>query len=197
MPISMFQLLRPMLFALEPEQAHEVTLRSLEAGIYPRELGQGDIRGSRCGSPASISPIRSASRPASTRMRGADAVLAMGCGLAEVGTVTPQPQPGNPQPRVFRLIRERADQSARLQQRRPRRRAREPAAAPGSRRRDRRCQHRRQQGCQRRPRPADYVAGLEAFSDVASYFMVNISSPNTPGLRDLQAPAALDELLAG
>ena len=44
-------------------------------------------------------------------------------------------------------------------------------------------------------RTADYVAGLETFWDAASYFMVNISSPNTPGLRDLQAPAALDELL--
>ena len=44
-------------------------------------------------------------------------------------------------------------------------------------------------------RAADYVAGIKAFYDVASYFTVNISSPNTPGLRDLQAPAALDDLV--
>jgi dihydroorotate dehydrogenase len=45
-------------------------------------------------------------------------------------------------------------------------------------------------------RVADYVAGIRAFYDVASYFTINVSSPNTPGLRDLQAPAALDDLLA-
>jgi dihydroorotate dehydrogenase len=116
----------------------------------------------------------------------------MGCGFAEIGTVTPLPQAGNPRPRLFRLAADRAVINrlgfnnaghaaalARLQ-RRPERGivgvnigANKDAA----------------------DRVADYVAGLEAFSDVASYFTVNISSPNTPGLRDLQAPAALDELL--
>ena len=78
-----------------------------------------------------------------------DAVLGLGCGFAEIGTVTPLPQAGNPRPRVFRLLRgPRADQSPRLQQWRARRRAAAPAATrrrsrhPGHRRR----QHRRQQG---------------------------------------------------
>ena len=117
----------------------------------------------------------------------------MGFGFAEIGTVTPLPQPGNPRPRVFRLAaRPRADQSARIQQRRPRRGAgpARSAAAAGivgvnvGANKD------------APDRAADYVEGIRRFYDVAGYFRVNVSSPNTPGLRDLQAPAALDDLLA-
>jgi dihydroorotate dehydrogenase len=195
MPISMFQLLRPMLFALEPEQAHEVTLRSLEAGIYPRELGQGDprlaVRIAGLDFPNPIGIAAGFDKDA----RVPDAVLGMGCGMAEIGTVTPQPQPGNPQPRVFRLARQHGlinrlgfnngGHAAALERLR-RRREHGAAGIVGV-----------NIGANKdsADRAADYVAGLDAFWDVASYFMVNISSPNTPGLRDLQAPAALDELL--
>jgi dihydroorotate dehydrogenase len=123
-----------------------------------------------------------------------DAVLGMGCGFAEIGTVTPKPQEGNPKPRVFRLVSDRAMINrlgfnngghaaalARLEARKARGGvvgvnigANKDAA----------------------DRTADYVQGLKTFNHVASYFTVNISSPNTPGLRDLQAPAALDELLS-
>ena len=129
-----------------------------------------------------------------------DAVLAIGCGFAEIGTVTPRPQAGNPRPRVFRLIQDRAlinrlgfnneghaAALARLQQR-----ATRSATGGGTRgivgvnvgaNKD------------AADRSADFCAGIETFNAVASYFTINISSPNTPGLRDLQAPAALDELL--
>ena len=138
---------------------------------------------------------RSASRRASTRTRACRMrVLGMGFGLAEIGTVTPLPQEGNPRPRVFRLIaRPGGDQPAGLQQRRTCGGARAAARAPADGRGRR--QHRRQQGCGG-PRRRTTWPACEAFYDVASYFTINISSPNTPGLRDLQAPAALDDLLA-
>jgi dihydroorotate dehydrogenase len=116
----------------------------------------------------------------------------MGFGHAEIGTVTPRPQDGNPRPRVFRLIRDRAlinrlgfnnsGHAAALQRLS---RAR-PDGVLGI-----------NVGANKdaADRAADYVAGVRAFYDVASYFTVNISSPNTPGLRDLQAPAALEELV--
>jgi dihydroorotate dehydrogenase len=122
-----------------------------------------------------------------------DAVLRLGCGFAEIGTVTPLPQPGNPKPRVFRLMRDRAlinrlgfNNSGhvaalmRLMTDRP-----EGVIGVNV-------------GANRdaADRVDDYVSGVRMFYDVASYFTINISSPNTPGLRDLQAPAALDELVA-
>ena len=190
---ALSDLARPMLFALEPERAHEMTLKALEAGFYPRDAGPDpaslavDLWGLRFPNPLGIAA------GFDKDARVPDAVLGMGLGFAEIGTVTPLPQPGNPQPRLFRLISERAvinrlgfnnaghtAAHARLSRRRPRGvvgvniGANKDAA----------------------DRTADYVAGVTTFNDVASYFTVNISSPNTPGLRDLQAPAALDELLS-
>ncbi len=122
-----------------------------------------------------------------------NALLAMGFGFTEAGTVTPQPQPGNPRPRSFRLIRERAiinrmgfnnagHAAAQL-----RLASRPPKGVLGI-----------NIGANRNSadRIADYVAGVHALGSLASYFAINISSPNTPGLRDLQAPERLDALLA-
>jgi dihydroorotate dehydrogenase len=120
------------------------------------------------------------------------AVLRLGCGFAEIGTVTPVPQSGNPSPRIFRLPRDHAVIN------------RLGFNNAGHRAALERLRQRTEDGViginigankDTRDRIADYVAGLDAFYDVASYFTVNISSPNTPGLRDLQAPAALDQLL--
>jgi len=123
-----------------------------------------------------------------------DALLGLGFGFVEVGTVTPLPQPGNPRPRLFRLP---ADEGvinrlgfnseggqavlARLAAR---------AGAGGlvgvnvGANKD------------SADRIADYVSLIETFAPVASYFTVNISSPNTPGLRELQRGQLFDELLA-
>ncbi len=122
-----------------------------------------------------------------------DCVLGMGLGFAEVGTVTPRPQEGNLRPRVFRLTADRAlinrlgfnngghaAMLARLARRPPRGIVGVNVGANKD----------------SPDRAADYVEGIRRFYDVASYFTVNVSSPNTPGLRDLQAPAALDDLLA-
>jgi dihydroorotate dehydrogenase len=117
----------------------------------------------------------------------------MGCGFAEVGTVTPKPQPGNPKPRIFRLTEDRALIN--------RLGFNNGGHAAARARHDKRADSDGIVGVNvgankdSGDRIDDYVKGLEAFASVASYFTINISSPNTPGLRDLQAPAALDELL--
>ncbi len=190
---ALMQLARPALLALDPETAHETTLRALERGLYPADRGTDPATlACRLGDLALTNPV-SIAAGFDKDARVPDAVLGLGCGFAEIGTVTPLPQSGNPRPRVFRLINERgvinrlgfnngghAAALARLKARMARGGivgvnigANKDAA----------------------DRTGDYVAGITTFYDVASYFTVNISSPNTPGLRDLQAPAALDELL--
>jgi dihydroorotate dehydrogenase len=189
---ALFDLTRPMMFALEPERAHELTLRSLEAGLYARASHPDDPRlAVHVGGVEFPNPVGIAAG-FDKDARVPDAVLALGCGFAEVGTVTPQGQAGNPRPRVFRLVADRAiinrlgfnnsghAAALRRLERRPRRGVVGVNIGANKDTAD---------------RTADYVQGLETFYDVASYFTVNISSPNTPGLRDLQAPAALDELL--
>jgi dihydroorotate dehydrogenase len=190
---AVYELARPLLFALEPEQAHELTLKSLEAGVYPRPAHADDPRlgltvwGLDFPNPLGVAPGYDKDA------RVPDAILGMGLGHAEIGTVTPLPQQGNPRPRVFRLLRDRAlinrlgfnnsGHAAAL----ARLAARRPHGVVGV-----------NVGANKdaADRVADYVAGVRIFYDVASYFTINVSSPNTPGLRDLQAPAALDELLA-
>jgi len=190
---AVFALARPALAALGPERAHELTIRSLEAGIYPRGQAPDDPRlavgiwgltfPNPLGSAAGFDKDARVVAPA----------LGMGLGFAEIGTVTPRPQAGNPRPRIFRLPADRAlinrlgfnngghaAALARLQQR--------PSSGVvgvniGANK-------------DAVDRAADYAEGIRCFYDVASYFTINVSSPNTPGLRDLQAPAALDELLA-
>lgn len=187
---------RPLLLALDPERAHEMTLKALETGFYPQAGGKdpASLRVSAMGlefsNPIGVAP------GFDKDARVADAILRMGFGFAEIGTVTPEPQEGNPKPRVFRLIRDRAvinrlgfnnGGQIKAQVRLRRMAGNLPAGGIvgvniGANK-------------QTVDRTADYISGLEAFYDLASYFMVNVSSPNTPGLRDLQAPAALDDLL--
>jgi dihydroorotate dehydrogenase len=121
-----------------------------------------------------------------------DAVLALGFGFAEIGTLTPKPQAGNPKPRVFRLLRDEGvinrlgfnnegfhAVAARLT-------LRVPHGILGI-----------NVGANKdsQDRIADYVAGVETFSPHATYLTINVSSPNTPGLRDLQSAEALNELI--
>ena len=123
-----------------------------------------------------------------------DALLRLGFGFVEVGTVTPKPQTGNPRPRLFRLERDEAvinrmgfnNDGADAVLRRLAARAHLPGIVGVN------------VGANKDSddRVADYVRLIEAFAPVASYFTVNVSSPNTPGLRNLQQAAALDDLLA-
>ncbi len=189
---SGLELARPLLLALDPEQAHELTLRSLESGLYPRARRPDAPRlAVNLWDLAFPNPIGIAAG-FDKDARVPDAILKIGFGFAEIGSVTPRPQPGNPRPRVFRLIAERAiinrlgfnsgGHAAALRRLRRRPNAGIVGVNLGANK-------------DTPDRTADYVLGVETFYDVASYLAVNISSPNTPGLRDLQAPAALDALL--
>jgi dihydroorotate dehydrogenase len=123
-----------------------------------------------------------------------DALLRLGFGFAECGTLTPKPQAGNPRPRIFRL----SGDVGLINRLGFNNEGHDAAYARLSARRQRTGIVGVNIGANKdaQDRAADYVAGIKRFADVASYFTVNISSPNTPGLRDLQQAAALDDLLA-
>jgi len=123
-----------------------------------------------------------------------DALLRLGFGFVEAGTVTPRPQAGNPRPRIIRLERDEAvinrlgfnSDGAQSVLRRLAARAHLGGIVGVN------------VGANRdsADRSADYVKLIESFAPVASYFTINVSSPNTPGLRNLQQADALDDLLA-
>ncbi len=185
-------LARPMLLLMEPERAHDVTLRSLESGMFGWSTKPDDARlGIDIWSGHLPNPIGIAAG-FDKNGRVPDVLIRVGFGFAEIGTVTPLPQTGNPKPRVLRLIRDRA-----LINRLGFNNAGHMRVKAGLKRRDKEGWMGVNVGANKdtADRTADYVLGIETFYDDANYFMVNVSSPNTPGLRDLQAPAALDELL--
>jgi dihydroorotate dehydrogenase len=190
--IDAFGLTLPILRLLGAEDAHRATIAALKF-LPARKPDEDDPRlavsafGLDFPNPVGLA----AGFDKNAEVPGA--MLGFGFGFVEVGTLTPRAQPGNPRPRAFRLLEDRAvinrygfnnDGHA-------------PALALLSRR--------KRGGIvgvnvgankDAADRVADYVAGVRAFKDVASYFTINVSSPNTPGLRDLQAPDALSELLA-
>jgi dihydroorotate dehydrogenase len=191
--ISLLDLALPVARRLDPEEAHRLALRALASLPLPR-AGAADPRlrvsafGLSFANPVGLAAgfDKNAEVP--------DACLRLGFGFVEVGTLTPRPQTGNPRPRVFRLP---ADEGLinRLgfnNEGFAAARARLAARPRGSgivgvnigANRD------------SKDRIADYLAGIETFAPHASYLTINVSSPNTPGLRELQAGAILDDLLA-
>jgi len=189
---ALFGLGQAFLLAFDPERAHELAVKTLELGLYPRVSAPDDARlwQSLFGLEF-LNPIGMAAG-FDKNARVPSQLLAMGFGFVEVGTLTPRPQSGNPTPRIFRSAPDRAivnrlgfnneGHEAALARFRNR-----PSGIVGVN---------IGAGKDSADRAADYVLGIERFRSVASYFTVNISSPNTPGLRDLQAPDALDALLA-
>lgn len=186
-------LARRALFSLDAEAAHGLTIKALSTGMLPSCNAAGDSRlAVRLFDLAFPNPLGMA---AGFDKNGevADAVLKLGFGFTEVGTVTPRPQPGNPRPRVFRLPKDHGVIN------------RYGFNNEGHEAMHARLAARRHLGGvvgvnvgankDAADRAADYVAGIERFAGLASYFTVNVSSPNTPGLRDLQARDALRELL--
>ncbi len=187
-----YDLVRPLLFSLDPETAHRLALKTLAAGVHRRPDREHPALGQHLLGLDFPNPIGMA---AGFDKNGEvpDALLSLGFGFTEVGTVTPAAQAGNPKPRVFRLTRHRA-----LINR----------LAFNSEGHD--AVHRRLAARSGRggivgvnvganrdsaDRAGDYVAGVGRFADVASYFTINISSPNTPGLRDLHGERELKDLL--
>ena len=189
---GVFDLARPMLLAFEAERAHEMTLRALERGLHPKMLAiEADelaVRVMGLDFPNPIGVAAGFDKDA----RVFSALHRIGFGFSEIGTVTPRPQAGNPQPRIFRLINDRAV----INRLGFNNQGHDHAFGKLSKRAG--------QGIvgvnigankDAVDMVEDYVTGIGRFSDLADYFMVNISSPNTPGLRDLQAPKVLDDLL--
>ena len=189
--MGFYRLLRPLAFRLEPERAHRVTIAALRTvpvrphRPFPPSLTTS-VAGLGFASPVGLAAGFDKNAEVAAQM------LAIGFGFVEVGTVTPLPQPGNPRPRLFRLVKDSG-----VINRLGFNNGGQPTA------------FQRLQGIRRRgpigvnigankdsaDRVADYVAGVRSMSAVADYLTVNISSPNTPGLRGLQDAGALDELL--
>ena len=105
---ALYNLARPLLFGLDPERAHELSVRALEAGIHPRPLAADDARLATTPWGLAMPNPLGLAAGYDKDARVPDALLAMGLGHVEVGTITPRPQSGNPHPRLFRLVRDRA-----------------------------------------------------------------------------------------
>jgi dihydroorotate dehydrogenase len=199
-----YTLLRPLLFRLDPEQIHAWTLQALRLAGAP-EVGRRWLRWAFDGRQelqvrAFGLSFRNPLGLAAGYDKEGEAVRALAClgfGHIEVGTVTPQPQPGNPRPRVFRLI----DDEALIN-----RMGFPSAGAEAMRKRLSRLPARRDFVVginlgKARDTPLDeaardYVALLHELYPCGDYFAINVSSPNTPGLRRLQSRHSLEELLA-
>jgi dihydroorotate dehydrogenase len=182
-----------LLFALDPETAHGLSIAALKSGVplcppaRPSERLRTRVAGIDFPNPLGMAAgyDKNAEVP--------DGLLRLGFGFAEVGTVTPLAQPGNPRPRIFRLPRDGAVinrlgfNNEGHEQALARLRGRRGGGVVGV-----------NIGANKESadRIADYEFGVSRFAGIASYLTVNISSPNTPGLRNLQDREMLAELLS-
>jgi dihydroorotate dehydrogenase len=189
----LYPLLRPLIFRLDAERAHLLSLAALAQAprrTPPRFDARLETRVAGLDFPSPIGLAAGYDKDA----RVPDAMLGMGFGFVEVGTLTPRPQQGNPQPRLFRLVEDHAvinrmgfnngGQDAAFARLAGRKRQGIVGVNVGANK-------------DAEDRIADYAAGVRMMAPVADYLTINVSSPNTPGLRALQEAAALDELLAG
>ncbi len=191
--MDFYRLVGPLLGLLDPETAHGLTLRALEAGLIPAARDADSPRlavnlwGKHFANPVGLAAGFDKDARVVERMLG------LGFGFVETGTVTPNPQPGNPKPRIFRLRRDRAVINrlgfnsggleafvARLADR-----PRGGGVVGGN------------VGANRGSADPieDYAIGFRAMQELVDYITVNVSSPNTPGLRDLQQHDSLARLL--
>jgi dihydroorotate dehydrogenase len=190
-----YQLARPILFKANAEAAHNLSLAALKFAPIPSLATDGNdlaqtFAGLRFSNPVGLAPgyDKNAEVPVE--------ILRLGFGFTEVGTLTPLPQEGNPKPRLFRLVEDEAvinrmgfnneGQAAAIARLRniPDKALKGPLGINIGANKD------------SADRVADYVTGVHNMEFLADYLTVNISSPNTPGLRALQDKAALDDLLA-
>ena len=190
---------QPLLHMLPPEAAHTLTLKALKAGLVPPSAAidppslHMKAFGLEFKNPIGVA----AGLDKNAEVPGA--LHKLGFGFVEVGSVTPHPQAGNPRPRIFRLAKHQAvinrlgfnnQGHEAVKQRLEIIRDNQgpgPAVIIGV-----------NLGANKdsTDRIADYVAGVKAFERLASYLTINISSPNTPGLRSLQDRAVLEDLVA-
>jgi dihydroorotate dehydrogenase len=192
----MFALSRPLLALLDPERAHGLTVQALKLGLGAAAPAPDDpILATTVWNLAFPNPVGLAAG-FDKHAEVCDAMLALGFGFVEAGTVTPRPQPGNSGQRLFRLAEDEAvinrfgfnscgiaPFAGRLAKRRAAG-ARGIVGANLGKNRD------------TADGAADYIACIEAATGLADYLVVNVSSPNTPGLRALQARAQIEELIS-
>ena len=189
---GLFGLGQALLLALDPERAHDLAIKSLEFGLYPRADAPDDKRlAQRLFGLDFPNPVGMAAG-FDKDARVARELLAMGFGFVEVGTLTPRAQAGNPSPRIFRS----SEECAIINRLGFNNEGQEAALARLQGHIDGIVGVNLGAGRDSADRIGDYVEGIARMAPVASYVTVNISSPNTPGLRDLQAPEALGALLS-
>lgn len=194
---SLYRLARPLIFLADAERAHHLSIGLLARAPDARVALTGPRLATCVAGVDFPNPVGMAAG-FDKDARAAHAMARLGFGFAEVGTLTPQPQPGNPRPRLFRLAEDRA-----VINRLGFNNGGQAAAAV-------RLRSLRAAGCvipvglnigankanaSGDAAIADYAAGVHAVAGLADYLTVNISSPNTPGLRALQDKGALDALL--
>ena len=177
---------------LPPETAHRTALRALSLGLGPKHTPAHDSLKTEIAGLSLPNPIGLAAG-FDKDAEVSDAMLAAGFGFVECGSVTPLPQDGNPKPRLFRLPSDRAVinrmgfNNKGLDNFAKHLRARKGSSGVVG----------ANLGANKdaKDRAADYITGLSALWGMADYFTINVSSPNTPGLRDLQGGEALEDLL--
>ncbi len=186
-----FALANPMLARMDAEVAHVLTIKALKHAPLPASPQTPPELAVKCLGLAFPNPLGLAAG-FDKNAEVPDRMLRLGFGFVEVGTVTPRPQAGNPRPRLFRLPEDEAvinrmgfnnDGHDAMHWRLQRKAAGIVGVNIGANK-------------DTADKASDYVTGIERFSGVADYFTVNISSPNTPGLRNLQSTDELRPLLA-
>lgn len=194
--MSLADLMMPLVRRVDPERAHRLAILALKMGLVPRAPLPGANPALRTqafgmefpnpvGLAAGFDKSAEAWRP----------LLTMGCGFIEIGTLTPRPQAGNPKPRVFRLPEDEAvinrygfnNDGLDIGLGRLRNRDRSDGIVGIN------------VGINKdsTDQAGDFAMAVERAAPLADYLTVNVSSPNTPGLRDLQAADQLDLLLSG
>ncbi len=191
--VDWYRLISPALQTIDPETAHGLAIRALRAGLVPRPKRVDDpVLAQRLWGLDFPNPVGLAAG-FDKHAEAPDALLAQGFGFVELGGVTPRPQPGNPRPRLFRLTEDGAVinrmgfNSIGLEVVRARLAARARRGIVGvnlGKNKD------------TADAAADYVAGATALAPHADFLVINVSSPNTPGLRALQSRDALRGLVA-
>ena len=193
--MALYPLVRPLAFALDAERAHRATIGALKmmpagAPAGPDPMLSVNVAGLDFPNPIGLAAGFDKDAEVFRQMLG------RGFGFVEVGTLTPRPQAGNPRPRLFRLAEDRAAIN-----RLGFNNCGQAAALARLERRDRRAGivgvniGANKDSAAGDAAIADYAAGVRAMLGVADYLAINVSSPNTPGLRALQDKGALDALL--
>ncbi len=185
-----FDLAARALHLLDPEDAHGVTIQALGLGLGPRGGADDPILATRLAG-LDLPNVVGLAPGFDKNAQVFGPMLASGFGFVECGTVTPLAQAGNPRPRLFRLTPDRAV----INRMGFNNQGLEPFAARLARRGSGVIGANIGANKDATDRIGDYVTGLERLWGLASYFTINVSSPNTPGLRALQTRAALEELL--